>query len=868
MVDAQQDDLLPDQVNPFNSGSTTPTPPPPPEARSTDEEVERSIAQRSTDITLPIYPYGDEARDRFLFDPGSCSTQDMDAVFRRAECDLGPKSRLDDDDFEVFQRAVEHLIPWIRDDHDAHASDAVWAWIVCVCGGAGYLRHRELASGLRDSFPLCPMDPGATHNEWRKSLVGAHSLCGWPATIAHLDYASLVPLYGDEEGPLPPPAWARVVACFHYVKHARIGEGDKGAHVAIQYHSGTAAGPTRIATLAAEEPNAAARGKILRALGARPPSKQKEDSWPHMALKQTVTRTPPDRLLAVRPVADLDPHYLPAPCARVVPSVTTRRTFVRTGRGMDGVWRATTSGRLIPDSGGHRLSLSTDWPAPSGAVDEFARLLPSTFPTDCLPAAQLRQAFPNIDIPTSNPLSWEAIVSAALMSGLMRRFDSERPVMAAVPASSKEIEDSTNTGKTTAIVALARVWAPSLRRASVVGTGAPAQRSALDSISRYGTVPLDEFNLSNAEGSLFSEASILAMATGNEMDIGRVLSNTKNAAVLRAPLPVSSKVWSARDDMFSRTIPIPLRPLSSSERAANGFDAVQSGAWSIACRMSCLYFIDKWNLQELVDKARPSGGAFRFNRLRYLSALLYSAVAREPVRASLKEIDRAARAMHAWQDRRLREAVESGTLANARATGKVVFGLDACLNELRPEQFDHLEAASMKNALAPKDFLREIARSEGSNASLGSMFDAITGHSSTKDRQAIYAVAREIRSVLPNVGDTHRLPGYAGLVEGRRVRRVKDRARQVQIVFDPPGSAKTPAPTPTTPDAPTPFDVPDTPTPSKETDHGTDTGQDPDISRHRDGVHAATVAETDVATSLPLPFVDDGDGGPSGEWER
>ena len=770
MVD---DITLPPSVNPLTASFPSYLPPTPDQPER--DTAQRAVAERAQDPTLPIYPTGDdESKDRYLFPVPQDLRDRFDTLCQDAAPNLSDTYRMVDDDFEILRHAIIMLTELLPLNHDAHHAALIWAWMRVVCAGAGYKRHAELAKELCIMFPLCPLDHTETYKGWTKELNEAHSSCGWPVGISWLDFKEVHDLYPVTEFKQPPDKWMRVLALIHVVKHTRICCHDvEGA--AYQYRGQW--GKIYIKSKS-EAMTPSSRNQLTCALGGIR-IYAKINHLLSEAMRSLMSTLPVGRLLPVYDIADLDPHFLVAPSADICPWPENRQGFCRTGVGMRGVWYAN-KGDITKVMGRHKLSLSTYWPDPKGDESDFAAILPTTYNTTKLPALLMREAFPNL-VPVGDPVAYDAIVSAVLLSGLMNRglFNHERPIMAAMPTDTTDITKATNTGKSTLAVAIARVFSPSIEGAQRVSTGAPAQRSAMKSLNRHGTVALDEFQWAKDESSLFSEPNMLAMVTGNSPNIGNVLSNEEVMARLTAPITLSVKVLEGKIDTFSRTIPLPLRQFTMMERANPQFNDIARGKWSIAIRMTCLHIIDTFNLNEMLAHANPSGGHFRFNYLRHLSALLYIGSCGKPMSMdeALLMIDTNSVLMTDYMQERYNDAVASGTLSEAKGTGQAAFNLDAMINDMNMTEIDHfcLECSVPTN---PRDIFQHYKRSKGwDNRPDASVFEDLTGCENVKGQRLARTVGNELKQLVPKAGDTYQLPGAAGIMQGWHLVRMPDRAR-------------------------------------------------------------------------------------------
>ncbi|MEE8306474.1 MAG: hypothetical protein V3R81_04365 [Gammaproteobacteria bacterium] len=364
-------------------------------------------------------------------------------------------------------------------------------------------------------------------------------------------------------------------------------------------------------------------------------------------------------------------------------------------------------------------------------------------------------------------------------------FAYERPIMAAMPNDTSDSKYSTNTGKTALALGMARVSSPAIPSAQRISDGMPAQRSAMADMNYHGTMALDEFRWATNESSLFSEPNLLSMCTGNSPNIGNVLSNETVVARLAAPLCMSVKVLEGKDDTFTRTIPLPLGQLTNRMRARPIYNDIIRGTWSISLRMSCLHMIDQFDLNRVMHKANPAGGAFRFNHLRFLASLLYHARTNAPLADAMVQIDACATACVQLMQDLYRTSVVHGTNQEAKGTGQAMFSMNAMVNDMNTRHMEDFITTIGNETFNARDMFYAYKEAKGQGKRPDeSVFEDLTGCEHVKGQRLSRAINKELIALVPAIGDVYPLVGAIGVIHGWHIVRAADRARQHQYKLE------------------------------------------------------------------------------------
>lgn len=688
----------------------------------------------------------------------------------RTDASLFADAPTDHTSLPVSRRLAALLVACDLLPTDPDYPDLKWAWVRCLFAGFGYASHRYVTKILSHTHPMCPFELDESHRDWYKALLAARTNCGWPASTCRVSWpaiAATLPVVPAGHGADQHSLWHVVLCLCHLAKFARWGQGPalvvRSQTTDLRYDVDSVATPLASALVKAP-------ANLAALLGAKRQRKD-EAHAPSAAVAFVLSKLTLACFDPLVPITEVPKDWLVGPQPRLF-GCATEPGLVPVALRPDGVWRlrvltpagAPTSVQIDPAPVSVQ-ALDYDWPTEprTQAHTDFAASLPSVVSSFELPFDRVHAAFPNLHCPVPDSPAYRAVVNSTLIGPYLDNCREYPPVYIcpAIPTD----EGATNTGKSTLAKALACAYAPGLAQygsLKVSNDGAPAARSILSVLERFGTAAFDEFLLSKDPDHPLSETKILNLATGDAVAFGKVMANSVCAARLSAPLFISAKVVRGKVDMFNRSLRLELGTLTNQMSTAT-YTELQSGRWSMLTGLHAR--VAGRMYQELVTQARASlptpPGHWRFVTLRALASVLLAYDENiTPEQASVR-IDQTIRDLTERHQVMLGKAMDSGLSASAAESGSTLFSVDHLFSDdfCSDPAFLACEALGLQPV---REFLRTIADEAGSTPSR-MVAEAYGQEFTGTERQLVLALNRSLLTRLTTPGDSLRLTGHRGL---------------------------------------------------------------------------------------------------------
>jgi hypothetical protein len=654
--------------------------------------------------------------------------------------------------------------------------ELAWSWVVCAFAGLGYGAHRTVAMALLHTHPDCPFDPDETHRDWLRTVQAARNNCGWPISLARVDWQQLstamVPTLGQVQYP---DRWLMAASVFHLARYARFGSGP----------SLVLRARTQDYRFSCKEPGAPLTislgrgwGGLVSALGIAEKN-SKSHHRPSEAIRAVLGKLTLAALDGLKPLSAVPKTWLIGPFPRLT-GCATEEGIVPVSMQALGVWR------LRVDTSGSQPAVHVDpmpvtpevleyeWPLSRSDGDdtEFAGALPTLVTDFQLPFDRVCEVFHNVESPIHDEPAYRAMLNAALIAPFMAGVREFPPIYICpnVPTN----EGATNTGKSTLAKALACSYSPGLQHMGslkVSNDGAPAARQVLAVIERHGTAAFDEFLLSKDADHPLSESKLLNLATGDAVTFGKVHGNDVNAVRLSAPLFIAAKVVRGKADMFNRSLRIELSQLKAS-MGHQTYDEVTNGKWSMLTGLHARVAAVMYGpLVELAKASMPyPPHHWRFHTLRALASVLLSYDANISPAAASVRVDLGMQAMAERQTVMLGKSMDSGLSSSAAESGSTMFTFEHLFSDdfCADDAFDMCVAMGSKPI---RDLLRTI--SDHANSSPARMVaDAYGAEFTGTERQLVLALNQSITKACQKPGDVLNISGTRGFMGWHIIRDV------------------------------------------------------------------------------------------------
>ncbi len=561
-------------------------------------EYERGIAKRAADLRAPLFS---ETADEWSFWAAAEHQGTLIDAFR---CPVEPTFNM-----AVWERAAVLLSRWMQmpQTHDPNSAEFVWARARMAFAPLGPALPSTILDALTSRYPMCPFTPDDGPEEIKK----AHLMCGWPATVALVNWRSLSWEGGVQE-------WQRAAAMFHMLRHTRI---DDDRVLTIGYDGQTTVFPPE------ESCNVFGQwGKQRRLFfSGLKIGTDKDSPTEHAAFASVIHRMSSTELVRRRPLIDLPSNVLAGSWSHPVGDPQGAN-----GQRLQGVWIAE-GGRVKEHYGDESDILDWHWnqvshhEAPAQKeLDAILRVLPKTYEM-AFPSDIFFDTFPQLErLDGEAGLVMRSLFDAPIIASLIRRdiheLAYEFPIIAFLPTV-PTLDLTTNQGKTAAAHTYARALSPSVISLGASDSGsAPDVRSVADVVRTYGTAYLDEFRMPRQKNHVLSRENLQSLCTGGSVTAGRVLENS-GTLQLRHSLVLSTKGLDTTPDIINRTIPWFLGDLTEATRAdPKKLNDILSGRVAMRMRLGALAMVEKY---ELADMGEVGGGsAFRFPYHRNLAMRL------------------------------------------------------------------------------------------------------------------------------------------------------------------------------------------------------------------------------------------------------
>jgi hypothetical protein len=391
-------------------------------------------------------------------------------------------------------------------------------------------------------------------------------------------------------------------------------------------------------------------------------------------------------------------------------------------------------------------------------------------------------AFPHMEFPVSDHDAYLAMLDSIMIVPFLGFPDTKRefPLVFSCPHD-PTIEGSTNTGKTTLAEALARVFAPGVKAARVVGGGSPDVRSFAANLKTHGTAAVDEFVSTRlSDNHPLREENLMAVATGGLIDVGMVMSNDAHGVGLRYPIFISSKVVYGRSDTFNRAFRLEVSRLEKSDPGV--YQAIVDGYWSFAVSLDCRLIATQLEpaVKAVYNSLATSGASWRYLVHRATAAHILAVREQIPADLAANRIDRLWSSMTDRFTEQVSLAASNGLTATAAdSSGITALTVDSLFSGDILED-DSFSVISALGAVAVRQVLQEILRQRGLD-SVADLFGHTFGEQfRCSEQQACRVFVASVRKLMPNPGDVLVLSGHRG-ASGWTLVRDTDRNGTVRV---------------------------------------------------------------------------------------
>lgn len=757
-------------------------------------QATRAQANRIGNWFLPIYRTADDSHKFPVEDPDE--QLEFDVVCANAQ-ELWAPTTQDEAVADVFMQFCR-LLPKLDLVSLYHAPDQAefcWSRIRCIIGGAGHALHPLFAAHLTNIYPQCPLRAEETYEEWRAALDAAHRNCGWPITMGLLDWASVAQALRQTTKGAPIQPWVRVVALFHILKHLRYSR----TFGLVVVYKNTVAGFSFDETASNVLGSSGfCKSHVSPALGCVAAADPKAVHPLTAAVDQWFRVLSTSDLLRRKTTTTLPGVVQHGPWSTLSPDPVATHGFIQHGARLAGVWLAQ-AGRIHPTTGESADIVGYDW---AMNPDEFTHqrqlfeaALPTTYDTTATPFEVFTKGFPNLN--TRNfggdtdaaACLFDAVVCASLIRPEVPSLAIEKPIVMCMP-STPTLDESTNQGKSKAAHTIARALVPGIPLIGVPDSDSPPDMRAITStIRRYGTLCGDEWRQPKKKSHVLSHENLQLLITGGAVSVGEVLANDVEPLYLQHPIVVSCKAIDAPPDIINRSLVFVFDQLTNEQRA-NGtiLDEIETGKLSLRIRLAALALCERLGLADQANLAPKTSTAkgWRFNTLRAIANVIWKS--RHGGADGSKQLDLAIQHMQAGFSGHTREAEENGLLATLEEGSAVRLRLYSVFHAMTAQELDLFRASTTAHAggdtWTSLALLRGRAELTGlSGKPLSMLCEHLIGsRPKAADRSIASALMRDIRGVMPNVGDDWLLPDLLGMA-GWRLVRLDDVAMGVRVTL-------------------------------------------------------------------------------------
>lgn len=727
-------------------------------------------------------------------------TEDVVEALNAAGDRLGMTDWISTDDEKVrVMSAWVQLLPnlnLVPANHDPNTAEWHWSSVRCFLAGAGYGAHAELAASLCHVYSQCTLLPTETEAEWMKALREAHQQSGIPACISALPWTALrdLPDISRDDAHSADLRWIQAAALLHIIKHVRVFDQE----VRVMY-KGHALFFTRGQDCNAMDAQPRLLAGLLPSLGmARHDARTKEFPLASIGTSRALKNLPFAALLSARPLSAMPGNILVGGFTRLAPDPNADGWFQH-GMRLTRAWVAH-AGRTRGFTGNDETVLGYAWHLESPdedsliAFDALAAAVPATYEEES-PFAILCGYQPNFVLDWAEDLdAYASLIDSVLVMSVMRNrvagSRGEFPIMWVLPEEPTP-EGSTNQGKTTAVTALAGAMTPGIPVTRPADTNsAPDMRAVSSLLRNMGTVALDEWAIPRNRSHPLSASNMQSSATGGGISMGEVLENNPKLIFLRQPIVASAKCLNIPEDVRNRSIFLFQRRLTAEERSNTiAHDAMVSGEVALRMRLAALALVDRFNLWDITPAAAEE---FRFKRHLALAAKLYT-LRTGKNGPGVEAVVQVAQRMEARFRHHFTDADESGLMAEMESGESIAVRATTVFGTMTGSEVVKMRDISKetdRGRCTAGQLLQARAKVDDNTHTVRGMLTNLQGAMPrANDRALAQAFGRDLRRLLPNVGDKWMLPEVLG-IEGWAIQRLGDGAgvMRYRLICTNPGS--------------------------------------------------------------------------------
>lgn len=517
---------------------------------------------------------------------------------------------------------------------DGDSENFRWAPALCMIGGLSPTALRMFSQAMTGEeawqhWGSCDDDAIV------KDILDARKISGYPAGLLRCDAPTLIRMFDglalvNPAGMPVHPRWFKALIALHIIKHTRLYSGSTPS-MFVAY-----GGEFNILPLSPEGlhqnlwcKESRPIAKILCQTLQLPFNESRNGrTWMQDIVTDILQKIHPLYLPSPRPVTAY-PDIVVGPGVLFSMSSTRRSElgWCRPQISVTGVLRLDYQNERVDRDAcatGTQI-FNLQWPTQTTTASELANWK-HAIPTDVRPeriSSFASRLFRNWNRLTNSD-GVDAMLDAAITIDLYREALAgssvgaaariEYPLIFALPMGSNT-DDTTNQGKSTFAILLANVVNPAIRTDLCrvgLSTSAPAMRSAMEPLYKYGTAIYDEFIMPDKDHVL-NQAGLQSLATGCRASAGRVMENDSGVKLLH-PLFFSAKLMKNVKDVHNRMIPLFMDVLTDGTRCTDEqLEDVTSGKASIRARWNHLLWCHKYRILAQLEKSGlASGSAWRF----------------------------------------------------------------------------------------------------------------------------------------------------------------------------------------------------------------------------------------------------------------
>lgn len=479
---------------------------------------------------------------------------------------------------------------------------------------------------------------GASREELDRAIMDARMLSGYPAALFWADAADLINCIDPDTDMVP--IWVSKISIVHALKYIWLSEesGETWLHARRRGRQYDA----RINVDRLRGPmtdlgyNSPVLKNVIAVLGLPFGSIADDRTQLQIEILSGLVRLRPAMLPRQVECSDR-PDVIAGPATAVI-STTTRKyptKFIDTGCAIVGCATMNmASGEVVVENidGSDALTRITGSVFDEARFKTYMNTVPRMVPCES-PAGLLFTAFRTID-DLGHPIGMRAVFDAIFIADQLRDDPSligtdlleglrkEYPMISVMPRW-PEKDKTTNTGKSTIALTIARTFCPQVRLMVCSGsTSAPLMRTTLEDLRRYGAGMLDEFIVPKAPDHPLNANGIQSLCSGATAGIG-VCGDTDPGITLRHSLLVATKFYHERPDIRNRMVTMHCNTFDATNKAgADLLAKIESGAFSLLLRLTTRRLINSGRLVEKIASLKaPTSNAWRW-RHHYAIAIM------------------------------------------------------------------------------------------------------------------------------------------------------------------------------------------------------------------------------------------------------